>query len=406
MGTPPQSFALGIDTGSSDFVVMTPNTAPCAAGNCTYGTFDPTKSTSYVSQNSSFATKYTNTFVNGTLASETLSLGGITLTNFTVAVGSVSNDAANVFGIGYLPDEATLPYTYPNGPYAMKNAGLIEVAAYSLWLNDINSQAGSILFGGVDSAKYTGSLQTVPVVPMVASSASPNPAQSNYVKLQVTLDAIGTSKGSTSTLTTSSGFPITVLLDSGSTTCYLPPQIITNICLAFGGCGGQAPQYTLPCSLNAPNSGNISFNFSGQNITVPISEFIQNGNQGPSGQMCTFLMVPKNDTYILGDSFLRSAYVVFNLDANEIALAQTVFNVSTSNILEITNGSSTANGATYYTNFGIANAANASNIRTGIPSGTGSFQPAITNGASTRKSFGAATLVAAGLGLVALCGGA
>jgi hypothetical protein len=41
---------------------------------------------------------------------------------------------------------------------------------------------------------------------------------------------------------------------------------------------------------------------------------------------------------ILGDSFLRSAYVVYDLENNEIAIGQTVFNATSSNIKVIPPG--------------------------------------------------------------------
>lgn len=42
----------------------------------------------------------------------------------------------------------------------MANQGVINTAAFSLYLNDLESQ-GNILFGGYDQAKYIGDLQTV-----------------------------------------------------------------------------------------------------------------------------------------------------------------------------------------------------------------------------------------------------
>jgi hypothetical protein len=52
-------------------------------------------------------------------------------------------------------------------------------------------------------------------------------------------------------------------------------------------------------------------------------------------QACNFGISPSpGATAILGDTFLRSAYVVYNLETNEIAIAQTVFNSDSSNIVE------------------------------------------------------------------------
>lgn len=52
---------------------------------------------------------------------------------------------------------------YTNIVAALKKAGLIDSYAFSLYLDDWGSKTGSIVFGGVDTAKYHGDLITVPV---------------------------------------------------------------------------------------------------------------------------------------------------------------------------------------------------------------------------------------------------
>lgn len=57
----------------------------------------------------------------------------------------------------------------------------------------------------------------------------------------------------------------------------------------------------------------------------------------PNGNKACFLGidVESSGNWILGDSFLRSAYVVYNLDTLSIGLAQTTFNSTSSNVKEI-----------------------------------------------------------------------
>ena len=45
----------------------------------------------------------------------------------------------------------------------MVKDGMIQSNAYSLWLNDLDANTGNILFGGIDTEKYMGSLQTLPI---------------------------------------------------------------------------------------------------------------------------------------------------------------------------------------------------------------------------------------------------
>jgi yapsin 1 len=101
-------------------------------------------------------------------------IGSITLESANFAVGEKSNATTCVFGVGLIDGESTVTFssgsnryaedTYINIPQQMYLNGDIGASAYSLWLNDIDSENGSILFGGVDHARYTGTLETVPNV--------------------------------------------------------------------------------------------------------------------------------------------------------------------------------------------------------------------------------------------------
>ena len=41
--------------------------------------------------------------------------------------------------------------------------GVIQSNAFSLWLNDLDASTGSILFGGIDTEKFEGTLATLPI---------------------------------------------------------------------------------------------------------------------------------------------------------------------------------------------------------------------------------------------------
>jgi len=69
-------------------------------------------------------------------------------------------------GVGYDTNEAT--NDGPNGVYPsiMDNLvadGVINRKAYSLYLNDLQANKGSIIFGGIDTTKYTGDLVALPL---------------------------------------------------------------------------------------------------------------------------------------------------------------------------------------------------------------------------------------------------
>jgi hypothetical protein len=97
----------------------------------------------------------------------------------------------------------------------------------------------------------------------------------------------------------------------------------------------------------------------------------------------------------LGDTFLRSAYVVYDLANNEISLAQTNFNATGTNVVEIGTGTGSVPDATTVANPVAATA--------GILNGQieGVVVTTTSNGAAERTPppavFGAMAAVGAGM---------
>lgn len=74
----------------------------------------------------------------------------------------------------------------------------------------------------------------------------------------------------------------------------------------------------MDCS-KASQDGTVDFKFGPQTIRVPFREFLVD----VGGGLCVVGALPVDATTpILGDSFLRSAYVVFDIDGGAIYLAQ------------------------------------------------------------------------------------
>lgn len=269
-------------------------------------------------------------------------MGGKSIKALQFGVGYSSNSSEGVMGIGYPSLEVAVQFAgsqpYPNIPQAMANQGLIQSPAYSLWLDDLDSATGSILFGGVDTKKYLGSLATLPIVQ----------EQGVYVEMIVPLTGVNLVQNGANTTLTSSNIP--VLLDSGATLSYLPVNMVAKLYSALGVEFSQ--KYDAPfcqCSL-ANSSATIDFSFGGKIISVPMNEMVLSTGgttiRSSTGNTldCTFGIFAQasqggpGTSYTLGDTFIRSAYVVYDLANNEISLAQTNFQATTSNIMEIGKG--------------------------------------------------------------------
>ncbi len=138
-----------------------------------------------------------------------------------------------------------------------------------------------------------------------------------------------------------------VILDSGTTAAYLPDNVLNPILGGVGVINDNEYGSIVPCSL-ANSPATLSFGFGGnggQTISVGLSEFIEpvfneDGIQPTfkdgSGTICSWnLMSSGTGPILLGDAFLRSAYVVYDLTSNQIGMAQTNFNTTDTHVVEI-----------------------------------------------------------------------
>lgn len=267
LGTPGQQLRLAIDTGSSDIWANSANSQLCTqyASSCaSSGTYNSNASSTYSYANSAFSIKYADgSYATGDYATDTLNIGGTTVNGVTFGIGYSSSSTQGILGVGYPSDEAsvsTTGQTYPNLPQVLVSRKLINTPAYSLWLNDLDANTGSILFGAVDTAKYTGSLETVPIIT----------EQGVYREFIIALT--GLSVSSQTVITPSSAVP--VLLDSGSSLSYLPTTyaqaLFTILNAKYSSQNGAA---SVNCNM-MNNAATVDFNFSGIKISVPMNELV------------------------------------------------------------------------------------------------------------------------------------
>jgi hypothetical protein len=272
----------------------------------------------------------------GDYALDTMTMAGTTIPALQFGIGYHSTSPEAVLGIGYISNEVQVARLdkepYNNVPAALAAQGSISSNAYSLWLNDLEASTGNILFGAVDTERFTGTLSTLPI----------QKTSGGYTDLIITLT--GLSLG---------GEPLVVnqaqavLLDSGSSLSYLPNAMTSAIYGAFDAQydSAQAAAF-VPCSIRDTTT-TIDFTFTSPTISVPLDELVLDipavGNQSamfPGGvPACLFGIAPSGvNVPVLGDTFLRSAYVVYDLDNNQISLAQTKFNATGSNVVEFGSG--------------------------------------------------------------------
>ena len=337
VGTPAQQFSLQLDTGSSDlwFPATDANVCVQSANNCPAGTYDQQASSSYSDPGlPEFQIQYVDgTEISGAYISDVLSLGQTKLTNLTMASATKLNAlGVGIMGVGFRADESgaqgtqtSQGFTYPNIIDVLQSEGHINSRMYSLWLDDLNSNTGSILFGGVDTDKFKGNLVSLPIQ-LDSQSNSITSFTVAWTGLQI--------NGSGNNVDASPSSPQPAILDSGTTDTLLPDSIAEQIFSGVGVTTTRQLGNVVPCDLA---NDDISFTFTfggsgGPSITVPLSEFvvplITSDGQSPKFRdgktACQFAIEAAGQNPILfGDSFLRSAYVVYDLDNQQVAIAAT-----------------------------------------------------------------------------------
>jgi len=219
----------------------------------------------------------------------------------------------------------------------------------------VDASTGNILFGGVDVKKYKGDMTRINVYREDQTDPT-----SNFTSFLVAMTSLQAFSPSGSDKLTSREFPIPVVLDSGTTLSYLPTKLASQIWKEVGAVWSpEIEMAVLPCKMKT-SKGFFSFGFagpSGPKINVTMDELVLDLTTGPaptftSGQyrgqdVCEFgIQNFSSSPFLLGDTFLRSAYVVYDLVNNEIGIAPTDFNSTTTNIVAFPSSGATIPSST------------------------------------------------------------
>lgn len=371
IGTPPQFFNVTLDTGSADCWVPAQT---CPTSMCPHTRFNHQKSTSFKALSQQLAISYGVGSAKGTYAAETLTLGsadGVALSNFTVGLVSNTNnilmasmaedgDSApsnGIFGLGY-PNLSMKTGEKP-GHFVMGlyQAKAISEPIFSVFLNSqyAYGNSGEMLLGGIDNSKFTGQMQYAPVISYDVSTymISPNlganmtskeaNSQESYLYWAVPGQGAETSNGYKHHSKTLQGY----ILDTGTTLTYVPASVAKSIVMSVTQ-NAKTTQldaingvYRVSCST-AKQTGSVSFLISSSpatastspiSIQVPIADLViplDDARTAATSKSCMFGIAPSpvgldltsGETWILGESTLRSLYTVYDLKENRVGFAK------------------------------------------------------------------------------------
>uniref|UniRef100_A0A6N2MB49 Peptidase A1 domain-containing protein n=2 Tax=Salix viminalis TaxID=40686 RepID=A0A6N2MB49_SALVM len=224
IGTPPQTFTVIFDTGSSNLWVPS---SKCYFSLACYfhSKYKSSGSTTYVKNGTSAAIQYGTGSISGFFSEDNVQVGDIVVKNqdFIEAtkepgVTFLAAKFDGLLGLGF--QEISVGKAVPVW-YNMVNQGLVKEPVFSFWLNRNveGEEGGEIVFGGVDPNHYKGEHTYVPVT------------QKGYWQFDMGDVLIGTE----TTGLCAGGCK--AIADSGTSLLAGPTTVITQINHAIGASG-------------------------------------------------------------------------------------------------------------------------------------------------------------------------
>ncbi|OBA19436.1 acid protease [Metschnikowia bicuspidata var. bicuspidata NRRL YB-4993] len=295
LGTNRKQNQVVIDTGSADLWIPSSG-------------YDPAASNSSIKTGYPFSVSYLSGITaEGEFYLDSLSFGpeSPALSNFQFAQATA--DGPGILGVADKNQEAS-PCIYDNLPWALKEAGITNKASYSLFLG-ASGESGTLIFGGIDTEKYTGELILYPIDQSTGRMAL-------EIK-SITFDGVEISVNEPA------------LIDSGTSLGLLNQELMSELDILFNTTvveeNGLGYRFV---SCDQPADKTLDFNFGSNMISIPYAEAIVSQEEG----VCMLGFAYYGGYTILGDVFLRKAYAYFDLSEKTISLAQASYS-SSSNII-------------------------------------------------------------------------
>lgn len=315
IGTPPQTFMVIYDTGSSNLWVPSSKCNGELFPACkNHSKFDASKSHTYHDVGTRLILPYGSGVCSGTLANDVVGFGGYNITNatfgqITIEPGQVWVESPfdGICGLAY-PAIAMPAANPPPPPFDdLMKMGVLAKNEFSFFLStqhDSHKETSALILGGTDQTYYSGSFSYFPAQKYEGLMAY-------WLIHGSDIEVGGTSMGSCKDVVGHCNF----VVDTGTSVITGPHTKINPLLEKIGN-------VSTDCS-GVDSLPTLTFVFGGKKFDLGPDFYVIKLADGAGGYECEIgiMALDQLGLWILGDPFLRKYYTVFDRQNNRVGFA-------------------------------------------------------------------------------------